>query len=261
MSLLLDHPQQEVERVTTFLKELFKQQGKQKAVIAVSGGIDSALSLILLTQALGPENVIPVFLPYDTQSVEDSHLVTEFTAIPKANWVSVNIQPMVALFMKQLGLKEEDEFRKGNIMARCRMIVVYDLAKKYNALVCGTENKSEKYLGYFTRFGDEASDVEPIQQFYKTQVRQLAEYLHIPSPILNKAPSAGLWQNQTDEQELGYTYAQADVILAEYIDKKRDEKDIYFEDISKATVAAVIARVKAMQFKHDVPYILGEHHE
>ena len=143
----------------------------------------------------------------------------------------------------------DDQLRLGNIMARVRMIAVYDLAKKLDALVCGTENKSEKYLGYFTRFGDEASDIEPIQHLYKTQIRQLVEYLKMPQTFLEKPPSAGLWQDQTDEKELGFSYEEADKALAEIIDGEQTGADA-------AIKTKVQARVKSQHFKHEVPYKL-----
>lgn len=260
MSLVLTNPHQEIERIVTFIRQTFHNQGKKNAVIAVSGGIDSALSLTLLTQALGAENVTPVFLPYDVQSTADAKEVSRFNQIPEAQGQEINIQPLVDSFVAELRISEEDTFRKGNIMARCRMVVVYDLAKKLDALVCGTENKSEKYLGYFTRFGDEASDLEPLQHLYKTQVRQLAQILELPEPILSKAPSAGLWNNQTDESELGYTYQQADLVLQEYIDKKRKPEQIVLENVSQETIEQVVQRVQAMEFKHQVPYIMEEQH-
>ena len=107
----------------------------------------------------------------------------------------------------------DDQLRLGNIMARVRMICLYDLAKQLDALVCGTENKSEKYLGYFTRFGDEASDIEPIMHLYKTEVYELAKHLGIPGAIVAKPPSADLWSEQTDERELGFSYKEADQVL------------------------------------------------
>jgi NAD+ synthase len=159
----------------------------------------------------------------------------------------INIGQMLDAAVKSLQVA--DELRRGNIMARMRMIAVYDLAKKLDALVCGTENKSEKYLGYFTRFGDEASDIEPLQHLYKTQVRRLVEYLQMPSIFLEKPPSAGLWQGQTDEQELGFSYEDADKALAELIDGTNENSDQLVKE-------KVHARVKSQHFKHEVPYTL-----
>ncbi|HSX24459.1 MAG TPA: NAD(+) synthase, partial [Candidatus Andersenbacteria bacterium] len=167
---------------------------------------------------------------------------------------TIQIEPIVAAASAALNTKAA--FRLGNIMARCRMIAIYDLAKQKDALVVGTENRSEKYLGYFTRFGDEASDIEPIQQFYKTQVRQLAAHLKLPQEIIQKHPSAGLWDNQTDEQELGFTYEAADKILHAYLDEKKTGSAIELSNIPKATVNAVLARVASQHFKLETPYTI-----
>jgi len=136
------------------------------------------------------------------------------------------------------------------------MILLYDLAKKLQALVLGTENKSEYLLGYFTRFGDEASDIEPVRHLYKTQVRQLALYLGIPRKIINKAPTAGFWLGQTDEKELGFTYEEADKILYLYFDLKKRKEEIEKIGFKKETIKKVISRVKANDFKHKLPYVV-----
>jgi NAD+ synthase len=137
-------------------------------------------------------------------------------------------------------------------MARVRMIAVFDLAKKLGGLVCGTENKSEHYLGYFTRFGDSASDIEPLCHLYKTQIRQYATALGIPNQIITKAPSAGLWEEQTDEQELGFTYEQADIVIAEFLGET-EENDEVSTDIRQK----VVARIQSQQFKLEVPYMMS----
>ena len=135
-------------------------------------------------------------------------------------------------------------------MARVRMIAVFDLAKQLDALVCGTENKSEKYLGYFTRFGDEASDIEPIQHLYKTQVKVLARQLQLPPVFLQKAPSAGLWADQTDEKELGFSYEQADQVLVELIDGEQSDPTAEIKEKVKQ-------RIISQEFKRQAPYRLA----
>src|SRR6185437_16551779 len=114
---------------------------------------------------------------------------------------------------------DENKIRIGNIAARMRMIILFDLAKKHKALVCGTENKSENLLGYFTRFGDQASDIEPIEHLYKTQIIQLAKHLGLPEDVITQAPSAGLWKGQTDEGQFGFTYEEADIVLYLFLEK------------------------------------------
>jgi NAD+ synthase len=187
--------------------------------------------------------------------MSDAKLLAKHLNIPKENWQEVNIKNIVNSVAKLQKINSEDHLRLGNIMARSRMIVVYDLAKKLNTLVCGTENKSEKYLGYFTRFGDEASDFEPIVHLYKTQVRQLVEHLDLPEVFLSKAPSAELWQDQTDEQELGFSYTKADLIIDQiYFDKMALDSFLTNFNITEETVEKVIKRVELVSFKHEVPY-------
>lgn len=159
---------------------------------------------------------------------------------------------MVDIISKTLGVSGKDNVRKGNIMARVRMIALFDLARKLNALVCGTENRSEHHLGYFTRFGDEASDFEPLQHLYKTQVYELAKYLKVPQFVIEKTPSANLWQNQTDENELGFSYKEADCVLYLYFDTKISVKDIKAQGFENAEKIIEFAQKNA--YKHHVPY-------
>lgn len=228
---------------------------KTKAVIAVSGGIDSAVSVSLLVKALGPHAVFPIFLPYGDQDMRDARTIVKWNQIPEKNWQEIQIQPVVEALQTALSDgKKQDEMRLGNIMARVRMIFVFDRAKELDALVCGTENRSEKYLGYFTRFGDSASDLEPITNLYKTQVRLVAQELDLPPVFLEKAPSAGLWADQTDETELGFSYEEADRIMNLTFDHKKSEKEIEAQGLDSAKIKKVLARVSAMQFKQEVPY-------
>jgi NAD+ synthase len=242
-----------INKIKIFLQESFQHTQKNNAVIATSGGIDSALSLTLLAQSLPLENIYPVFLPYGDQNMNDAYLAAKFNQIPDENWQTINIKPMTDLFIDQLKINDQDSIRLGNIKARVRMICLFDFAKKINALVVGTENKSEKYLGYFTRFGDAASDLEPIEHIYKTQVRQLAKFLRIPDQLIEKAPSAELWSGQTDEQEMGFTYEAADLILEQLIDEQKKADQI---DEDREIIQKVLTRVQAMAFKQQVPYTL-----
>lgn len=244
----------DVNKIVSFLDATFSRTGMKKAVIAVSGGIDSALSLTLLVKAIGADNVYPLLLPYGSQDMADAKVVCEWNQIKKTNIVEHNIKEAVDLTASQLQVPDADHLRKGNLMARTRMIFVFDAAKTRNALVVGTENKSEHYLGYFTRYGDEASDIEPICELYKTQVRQMAKELRIPEPILTKSPSAGLWESQTDEGEMGFTYEDADKVLVELIDKQTPPEEISIPGVSSQTIKSVISRVKSQAFKREVPY-------
>ena len=252
MNLQIQDPQQTIKQIIDFIQQTYIAQKKDIAIIAVSGGIDSALSLTLLAKALGAKNVNPVMLPYGDQDLSDSETMLKFNQIPQDNWRVMDIKPIMDVVAKTIGLEMDSQVRFGNLMARIRMMMIYDLAKKHNALVCGTENKSEKYLGYFTRFGDEASDLEPIIKLYKTQVRQLSKFLNLPDQIRVKPPTAGLWEGQTDEQELGFSYEVADQVLVQLIDERKTAVEIGGEDLE--LVKKVIQRVKQMEFKRHVPY-------
>ncbi|PJE73291.1 MAG: NAD(+) synthase [Candidatus Tagabacteria bacterium CG10_big_fil_rev_8_21_14_0_10_40_13] len=220
-------------REVEFIRTIFNQEKVDRAVVAVSGGIDSSVALVLIVKALGAENVYILQLPYKNQGTENSDLILDFVKIPLKNRVKINIGKIVDGF----GVK--DRVRLGNIMARVRMIYCFDLAKKLKALVVGTENKSEKLLGYYTRFGDEAADIEPIIHLYKTEVRKLARELEIPEEIIKQKPTAGLWPGQIDEGDLGFTYKEADQVLR---GKKQNIK--------------VQQRLKQVDFKKRVPYTL-----
>lgn len=239
-----------------FIKNAFTKAGFAKAVIALSGGVDSATSCALAVHALGEANVFPFLLPYgnlNPQGVVDAQEVIRTFNIPKDNVRVIDIQPLVDPVLR-LDLSM-DNVRKGNIMARMRMIVLFDQAKKQNALVVGTENKSEHLLGYFTRFGDEASDIEPLRNLYKTQVLELAKYLGIPEQIRTKPPTAGLWEGQTDEGELGFTYKDADEILYQLIDFKKTKEEVVASGFDTHLVEKVFSRYLANTYKHIVPIV------
>ncbi|HWY78739.1 MAG TPA: NAD(+) synthase, partial [Candidatus Sulfotelmatobacter sp.] len=170
--LLTINPAIEKERVITFLRSTFIMQGIPKAVIGISGGIDSATSFALLNEVLKPKDIIVAHLYYfDSNFSEIKKYITKMH-IPQKNIHHISIKKLVdaMIELQNIEVNETNQVRIGNIAARMRMIILYDLAKKYNALVCGTENKSENLLGYFTRFGDQASDIEPIEHLYKSQV-------------------------------------------------------------------------------------------
>ena len=229
-----------IEIIQKWLKEIYREK---KAVIAVSGGVDSAVALTLLVKALGNERVIPVSLPYGEQDMTDAKLIIEWNGL-EDKMIEINIAQMVDTTTRELQITDE-ALRKGNIMARMRMIVVFDIAKKMGGMVCGTENKTEQLLGYFTRFGDSASDVEPIASLYKTEVWEIAKELGLPEIFYTKAPTAGLWSGQTDETEMGFSYKDADRVLSGDI-----------ENIDPAIVAKVEKMVQANKFKLEVPYLL-----
>ncbi|MBI3576974.1 NAD+ synthase [Candidatus Gottesmanbacteria bacterium] len=241
---------------TLFLKKAFAKANFSRAVIALSGGVDSATSCALAVAALGKENIYPLLLPYgnmNTQGTKDARLVVQALKIPDEKVAEINIQPFVdPIFPLDPTM---DNVRRGNIMARVRMTIIFDQAKKRNALVVGTENKTEHLLGYFTRFGDEASDIEPLRNLYKTQVYELAKQLGIPQPILTKAPTAGLWEGQTDEGEFGFTYKEADEILSLLVDEKKSIKEVVSAGFQQAIAQKIYDRMTANDFKHNLPVV------
>jgi NAD+ synthase len=244
------------EQLIVFLKQPFDAAGFADAVIGLSGGVDSAVSCILAVRALGVDHVYPLLLPYgilSTQATLDAMSVIEILKISPTHVVRVDIKPMLdPITAKEFGM---DNIRKGNLMARARMIILFDHAKKRNALVVGTENKSEYLLGYFTRFGDEASDIEPLRNLYKTQVYEIAKYLAVPQAIIAKKPTAGLWEGQTDEGEFGFTYKDADEILSLSFDEKKSADEIVAAGFSKDIVDKVLAHVRANDFKQRLPIL------
>jgi NAD+ synthase len=255
--LLTINPQEEAAKILAFLRKVQKEQSTKAFVIGLSGGIDSTTVFYLLKEAFPLKQIIVARLSYFSHQTDvTDQLITKLN-LPKNNINQLSIKPLVDAAAKTAGITNstrEGKLRLGNIMARSRMILLYDLAKKHNALVVGTENKSEMLLGYFTRFGDEASDIEPIQHLYKTQVYQLAKYLQIPDLIINQAPTAGLWKGQTDEMQLGFTYAEADEVLYWYTEKKLSLDMITNKGYPLAK--KIITHMQKNEFKHHVPYLL-----
>src|SRR6266498_2583039 len=210
--LLKIDPAKEKERIVTFLQDTFSEQKINKAVIGLSAGIDSTTSFYLLKEVLAPEDIIVANLYYFQPDFDHLGSILKQAKIPQKNIQLLSIKKSVDTVSEMLVLENDEDkaLRIGNIAARMRMIVLFDLAKKYRALVCGTENKSENLLGYFTRFGDQASDIEPLEHLYKTQVSTLAAHLGVSQEIINAKPTAGLWPDQTDEGQFGFTYQEAD---------------------------------------------------
>jgi len=247
------NPEQETKKIASFLQETFAKQGINHAVIGISGGIDSATSLFLLKQTLSPRQITAIHLPYKTDPIATAKIVIANSGLPKENVHILSIKPSVDTLIKELHIPEKDHVRRGNIMARTRMQYLFDWAKKLHAMVVGTENRSEHYLGYFTRFGDAASDIEPIVHLYKTQVRQLAKYLGVPQEVIDAEPTAGLWEGQTDESEFGFTYQEADEVLYLYFEKHQTLAKI---QKSHPNAEKILTHVQKNAFKLNTPYSL-----
>jgi NAD+ synthase len=198
--------------IKDFIKTYVHQSGTDGVIIGLSGGIDSAIVALLATQALGRNHVHCLFMP-DAATPESDHrhqkLITTKYNIP---CTTIDITPITDTYITVLG-KKPDKKCLANIKARARMILLFTEANQTRRLVCGTSNKSEMLVGYFTKYGDGGVDIQPIGDLYKTQIFQLAKYLGIPKPIITKPPTAGLWLGQTDEGELKMKYETLDQIL------------------------------------------------
>ncbi len=243
------------------LREVMRAAGRGKAVIGLSGGIDSAVSAALAARALGPHHVVAVRLPSrhtEQVHIDDAGASAAAAGLPEENLLTIRIDPMVEALESMRPTLPESAIREGNASARARMIVIYDLAQELHALVVGTENRTENLLGYFTRFGDAASDIEPITDLYKTEVRAAARVLGQPQAVLDKHPTAGLWGGQTDEAELGFTYHDADRALVAMFDLGMTaEQAAERTGVAIDVVRKVRARADAVAWKHTVPHALG----
>lgn len=239
--------------LTGFLHTEITRAGYQRAVVALSGGIDSALSCFLSVQALGVENVLAVCMPYRSsapESMTHAQMVIDQLGMPS---ITIPITDMVEpLFEK---FPEMSQLRRGNVMARARMIVLYDQSEAFHGLVVGTSNKTELLLGYSTLYGDSACALNPLGDLYKTQVQQLARSLDVPLEILNKPPSADLWVGQTDEEELGFTYKQVDQLLYLLVDQRYNPQECVEAGFSLEFVQTVVERIRRSQFKRLLPPI------
>ena len=239
--------------LTGFIRDSITKAGMARAVIGLSGGIDSAVSAYLSTRALGAENVLALRLPYRTSSAEslsDAEAVIEDLGVPHLTLsISEMADPLIARF------PEMSDLRKGNIMARLRMIALYDQSMAWGGLVMGTSNKTEFLLGYSTIYGDSGVALHPLADLYKYQVRQMARDLGVPRAVIDKPPSADLWVGQTDEDELGFTYDMADQVLFLLVDERYTVDEVTEEGFDRDFVVKIWERVKANHYKRTMPNI------
>jgi len=239
--------------LTSFIHSEITRVGYQRAVVGLSGGIDSALSCWLSVQALGAENVLAVRMPYKTSSPDSlthAQLVIDALGVQS---LTIPITEMVDPYLERF--PEASRLRRGNLMARARMMVLYDQSEAFDGLVVGTGNKTEILLGYTTLYGDSACAINPLGDLYKTQVRQLSRDLGIPKEIVEKPPTADLWVSQTDEGELGFTYEEADKLLYLLVDQRYSLEDCVAAGFSESFVKVVIERVRRNHFKRVLPPI------
>lgn len=231
------------------IKKYFASHGKEKAVLGLSGGIDSAVVLVLLVKALGKDNVAALIMPntkvtkmeniMDAQSLAE-RLGVEHYVLP----IDRKLESFEQTPWKQTLLAE------ANLGARIRAVMLYNYANSNDALVVGTGNKSEFYMGYFTKYGDAAADIFPIADLYKNQVRALAQLFGLPKQFLEKPPSAELWPGQEDEKEMGIEYEELDQLLPLILTKKKVPKE------KKSTVEKILAQIKATEHKRSQAFII-----
>ena len=233
-----------------FIRDITAAAGMDQLVVGLSGGIDSAVAAGLAVKALGSEKVLGIMMPYATSSaasLTDAQAVAESLGMKTEK---VDITPLANPFLD--GIPTDQQVRRGNIMARCRMMVLYDRSARDGSLVLGTGNRTEGLLGYTTMFGDNACALNPIGQLYKTEVRLLSAWLELPASVLIKAPSADLWEGQSDEDELGFTYAEVDHLLHHMIDEGLADRQLASLGFGAEMVTRVRKRVRAMAFKRQL---------
>ena len=251
MSKLLVDTDRVQNIIIRFIQNQMQATGFKHLVIGLSGGIDSSLSCFLIAKAIGPENVLAMRMPYKTsspESLKDAQSVIDITGV---NSKTIEITPMVDACLQSN--PDISSVRKGNIMARSRMIILYDQSAEFQALVTGTGNKTEYLLGYTTLYGDAACAFNPVGDLYKTQVRQLSRVLGMPEKIINKLPSADLWAGQTDEGEMGFTYDDVDRLLYMLIDERCTVQECIDDGIPEAFVRRVVSMINRSSFKRNLP--------
>jgi len=236
-----------------FVREEVRKVGISKVVLGLSGGIDSALVAFIAAEALDPENVHAICMPYRTSNPESekhARLVAEACGI---RFSVVPITTMVDAYFEKF--PDADNMRRGNKMARERMTILFDHSALLRALVLGTSNKTELLLGYGTLYGDMASALNPIGDIYKSQVWQLSAAMGVPREVIEKQPSADLWAGQTDEEELGFSYRQVDKLLFRMVDKRLTRQELAAEGFDGEFVESIHAKIQNSHFKRRLPVI------
>jgi NAD+ synthase len=234
--------------LVSFIRDAVETAGSAGVTVGLSGGVDSSLAAALAVRALGPERVHGFLLPYRTSSADslaDAQAVVAHLGLAAR---TIDISPMVDAYFNAYE-PEAEPGRRGNKMARERMTILFDQAKKLRALVLGTSNKTEILLGYSTVFGDNASSLNPLGDLYKQQIWQLSRYLEIPSQVIDKAPSADLWPGQTDEGELGLEYRVADEVLYLLFDAGLSPLEVVEMGYDEKAVARIVQLEAAFRFK------------
>jgi NAD+ synthase len=236
-----------------FIQNEVRKVGFERVVLGLSGGVDSSLVATLAAQALGPNNVLGVIMPYRTSDPKSRGDALEVIKQLGIERLEVDISPQIDAYFERF--PDADQKRRGNKMARERMTNLYDQSWAWRALVIGTSNKTELLLGYGTIYGDMASAINPIGDLYKTQVWQLADAVGVPTAIVQKAPSADLWAGQSDETELGFQYRMIDQLLYYLVDRRYSVEELKRQEFDEAFITDIVRRVRENQYKRRLPVI------
>lgn len=243
-----------VERIVVgFVKNEVERVGFHKVVLGLSGGIDSTLSAYIAAKALGPDNVCGVRMPYSTSSDETMNHGELIAGELGIKMMTVPITAQIDAYYSSY--PDASRLRRANKMARERMTILYDQSAAQNALVLGTSNKTELLIGYGTIHGDMASAINPIGDLYKTQVWNLSRHMGVPEVVITKNPTADLWAGQTDEAELGFTYAEVDRLLVRMVDERAKPEDLVADGFEAAFVSRIARMVQTSHYKRRLPLI------
>ncbi|MDL2335708.1 MAG: NAD+ synthase [Chloroflexota bacterium] len=239
-----------------FIRGHLRQTGFERVILNLSGGLDSALVAFLVAEAIGADKLLCLLLPYRTSAPESRADAESVVSRLGCQSKVIDITPIVdGYFETALGGAEVERVRRGNFAARARMAVMYDESVPWRGLPAGTGNKTEALLGYTTIFGDNAAAFLPIGDLYKSQVRQLAADVNVPAPILEKPPTADLWPGQTDESELGMTYADMDRLLYWLVDRRRTHDQLEAMGFGAPVIARVERLIAQNEFKRQTPVV------
>jgi NAD+ synthase len=241
--------------IREFIRAQLRQAGFGRALLGLSGGIDSALVAYLVADAIGASELLAVLMPYRTSSPESRADAEEVVRRLGCASELVDVSPIVDAYFEVDERRDATPLRRGNLMARARMLVLYDHSVTWDGLVVGTGNKTETLIGYSTLWGDSASAFNPIGDLYKTQIRQLSAAVGVPEAIIRKAPSADLWPGQTDEAEVGFSYAELDRILFRLVDRRLTPDEVVAAGFPREVVERVDRMVAGSEFKRQVPPI------